>query len=244
MIIAADCGNTFTKFFILDNSYELISKYKYDSSNISRNYEKLIQKYSPQILLISSVSREIEEILIHLSHSLDINIYHVRNSKNILQYKYNPPESLGEDRVLVSEGAVFLYPNSDIIIADAGTALTIDVITNGITFEGGIIIPGMQTAADCLTQGTSLLPQITIKNTDSLIGNDTVSCINNGIVNSWRYLTAEYAEQIDKKYKKNFIKVITGGNGQFLAIDNDWTYIEDLSYIGFKAILTRLFADN
>jgi len=67
--------------------------------------------------------------------------------------------------------------------ADIGTATTISVIDNNRAFIGGLILPGVRTAMNALIHNTAQLPQIKLpKLMDTIIGKDTVSSIQNGIV--------------------------------------------------------------
>ena len=57
---------------------------------------------------------------------------------------YHTPETLGADRLAAAVGAQAMYPHSDIMIVDFGTAITIDTVEDG-AFKGGNISPGVTT---------------------------------------------------------------------------------------------------
>ena len=67
------------------------------------------------------------------------------------------PLSVGADRIVNALAAVELY-GVDTIVVDFGTATTFDCVTAKERFIGGVIMPGLRTAADQLTQGGASCP--------------------------------------------------------------------------------------
>src|SRR5262245_32367849 len=67
------------------------------------------------------------------------------------------PLSVGADRIVNALAAVELY-HTDTIVVDFGTATTFDCVTADARFVGGVIMPGLRTAADQLTRRTAKLP--------------------------------------------------------------------------------------
>ena len=72
------------------------------------------------------------------------------------------PEAIGIDRVLNAWAAVRLCPDQDIIVVDAGTATTIDLVTSDAVFRGGSILPGLWLSAYALHNYTARLPLIDV----------------------------------------------------------------------------------
>lgn len=73
---------------------------------------------------------------------------------------YRNPAQLGNDRFAAAIGAHALCPDKDIVVANCGTATTIDAITKDGTFLGGMILPGLGLMATSLARNTAQLPQI------------------------------------------------------------------------------------
>lgn len=69
----------------------------------------------------------------------------VKSSKVFRSFKssYEDPSSLGADRFLAMIGAINLYPDRTLLIVDAGSALTFDLVLNNGTHQGGLIMPGL-----------------------------------------------------------------------------------------------------
>jgi type III pantothenate kinase len=73
---------------------------------------------------------------------------------------YRNPAQLGCDRFAAAIGARALVPGHDIVIANCGTATTVDALTADGTFIGGMILPGLRLMSGALARNTAQLPQI------------------------------------------------------------------------------------
>ena len=126
---------------------------------------------------------------------------------------YDPPSSLGADR-LASAEAAYRMCQSACIIVDAGTAVTVDAVSADGVFLGGAILPGLGLCADALARGTALLPRVSLEETGGLaIGQSTEAGISSGVLlgvaGAIDRLVAEMASEFggcDNLY-------ITGGDG-------------------------------
>lgn len=93
---------------------------------------------------------------------------------------YQTPEKLGVDRWLAILGAATLFANTELLIVDAGTALTIDWLNATQQHEGGWIVPGLRLQKKALLANTARV--LIQQGTESLLvpGMDTDSCVENG----------------------------------------------------------------
>jgi type III pantothenate kinase len=91
------------------------------------------------------------------------------------------PLTVGADRIVNVLAAVELY-HADTIVVDFGTATTFDCITSDARFLGGVIMPGLRTAADQLTRRTAKLPATELKPPARVIGRRTEECIQAGVL--------------------------------------------------------------
>ena len=91
------------------------------------------------------------------------------------------PLSVGADRIVNALAAVELY-RSDTIVVDFGTATTFDCVTAEGRFLGGVIMPGLRTSADQLTQRTAKLPATELRAPPRVIGRRTEECIQAGVL--------------------------------------------------------------
>ena len=91
------------------------------------------------------------------------------------------PLTVGADRIVNVLAAVDLY-HADTIVVDFGTATTFDCITADARFLGGVIMPGLRTAADQLTRRAAKLPATELKVPSRVIGRRTEECIQAGVL--------------------------------------------------------------
>ncbi|HEX3275844.1 MAG TPA: type III pantothenate kinase [Gemmatimonadales bacterium] len=106
------------------------------------------------------------------------------------------PLSVGADRIVNALAAVELY-HRDTIVVDFGTATTFDCVTAEGRFLGGVIMPGIRTAADQLTQRTAKLPATELRAPDRVIGRRTEECIQAGVM----YGTAEAVDGLVRRLR-------------------------------------------
>jgi type III pantothenate kinase len=90
------------------------------------------------------------------------------------------PLTVGADRIVNTLAAARLYKR-DTIAVDLGTATTFDCITGDGVFMGGIIAPGVKTAAETLVRRTAKLPRVDLEKPAHVIGRRTETCLRSGI---------------------------------------------------------------
>ena len=106
------------------------------------------------------------------------------------------PLTVGADRIVNVLAAVAFY-RADPIVVDFGTATTFDCITADSRFIGGVIMPGLRTAADQLTRRTAKLPATELRAPARVIGRRTEECIQAGVL----YGTAEAVDGIVRRIR-------------------------------------------
>lgn len=98
---------------------------------------------------------------------------------------YGTPGSLGADRIAAAVGALAVAPGTNILVVDAGTAVTYDAVTADGHFIGGNIAPGMNMRLEALHRFTARLPRVAVPRelpTGSFLGHDTTSAMILGAV--------------------------------------------------------------
>jgi type III pantothenate kinase len=118
---------------------------------------------------------------------------------------------MGMDRLAAVIGAYDLKPNNDILIIDAGTAITFDILNSFGEYLGGNISPGLEMRFKALHEYTSLLPLVSDYSVKSEVGVDTISAIQNGVINGVKYEIKGVIESFVSKYPQLLI-FLTGGN--------------------------------
>jgi type III pantothenate kinase len=80
----------------------------------------------------------------------------------VLVNGYREPAQLGADRWHAMLGACAMLPGASLVVANAGTATTVDCVksnADGACFIGGCIAPGVRLMLDSLARGTAGLPR-------------------------------------------------------------------------------------
>ncbi len=130
--------------------------------------------------------------------------------------KTKNPKEVGVDRVLNALAASSIYHQPTIIV-DTGTATTIDLVSEKGDYLGGIILPGLRISVEALAEKTALLPEVKLTPPRSLVGKDTISAIQSGIVYGSAESISGLIKRIKKEYKKNLLVIGTGGWIKLLA---------------------------
>ena len=236
MNLVVDIGNNFFKLGIFENS-NLIFSFSDKNDKIDIEIEKIIGKYSEiTSALISNVSSlNISDIL----NRFKINTYEL-DSTFIFPFKlnYKTPETLGNDRLALAAAATILFPNSNNLVIDAGTCITIDFIDSNNHFTGGSISPGVKMRYDSLNHYTANLPLLKNKNNFNFPGNSTNASIHAGIIGGVSNEIMGFINQINSGYEKVNV-ILTGGDAKILSKTLKITIFANQNFIleGLNSIL-------
>src|SRR4030095_7414252 len=132
-----------------------------------------------------------------------------------LKIDYEPLDSLGTDRVVNAFAAVEKY-GAPCIVCSLGTATTIDVVSAGREFLGGIIAPGIDAMAEVLHLKASKLPKVEISEPESLIGTTTLASIQSGVYHGYVAMVEGLLEKIREEFEVEKT-IFTGGNAKVVA---------------------------
>ena len=91
------------------------------------------------------------------------------------------PKQLGADRIVDAVAAYHMY-GGPVLTIDFGTATTYDLISSDGIFEAEVTSPGIRLIANALWTGTAKLPEIEIKKPDNILGKDTITSMQAGLV--------------------------------------------------------------
>lgn len=128
-----------------------------------------------------------------------------------IRVMYRTPETLGQDRLAAVVGAYTLKPGRDVLIIDAGTAITYELLDASGRYLGGNISPGLATRFRALNQFTRKLPLVSEPEVVPVIGTDTISAIQAGVVKGIIYEMDGYIDEVKAKYPNLFV-FLTGGH--------------------------------
>jgi len=151
---------------------------------------------------------------------------------------YKTPETLGKDRLAAVVGAHSLFPDKNILVLDAGTALTIDFIDKDGNYRGGNISPGLNMRFRALHEYTQKLFLQSQSDEYQFLGCDTASAITSGVQNGIIFEINYYIDHFVKQFP-GLVTILTGGDVNFL-VDKIKKYIfaePNLVFIGLMKII-------
>lgn len=235
MNLVIDIGNTLVKVGTIDkDSIISIEKHETLTADIIAN---CIAKHHPERAIISSVGKIDEPLVNHLT-SLIPTTYFSHLTKVPIINCYKTPQTLGLDRIAAVVGANHLFPSTDLLVIDSGTAITYDIIKSNTEYLGGAISPGILLRYKSLHQNTANLPFLTSFENTSIIGTSTSECIESGVLNGVIGEVDHFINGVREKFPS--VKVVfTGGDANFFdnKLKNSIFVVQNLVIIGLNRIL-------
>ena len=147
------------------------------------------------------------------------------------------PREAGADRIVAAAAAHHLY-GGPVIIADLGTATTLDAVSEEGDYLGGAIAPGIATSAEALFMRAAKLPRVELARPKRPIGTDTVSAMQSGIIFGYVGLIEGMVARFKRELGEKTKVVATGGYAEIIA--RETTVIDtvnpDLVLIGLRLI--------
>lgn len=136
--------------------------------------------------------------------------------KTGIKMRYDNPKEVGADRIVNAAAAYKLY-GGPIIIVDFGTATTFCAVTKNGEYLGGAITPGIKISAEALFQRASKLPRVELVKPAKVIGADTISAMQSGIIYGYAGLVDGLVERMKKELSMEARVVATGGLAELVA---------------------------
>lgn len=160
--------------------------------------------------------------------------------KTGLNIKIDNPAQLGADLAAGAVGALAEYTMPCIII-DMGTATTLSVLDRNGAFLGGVIGAGVRMTMKALAEGTAALPAIGIASPKSVIGKNTVDCMQSGLVLGAAAMLDGLIDRIEDELGESATVVATGGLSKEIInfCKNDIIYNENLLLDGLRLIYEK-----
>ena len=143
--------------------------------------------------------------------------------KTGLNIKYENPREVGADRIVNAVAAIHDY-GTPLIIVDFGTATTYCYVNEKGEYLGGAIAPGIGISTEALFEKASKLPRIELTTPEHVIGRNTVSAMQSGIVFGYVGQVEGIVNRM-KKVSKTTPKVISTG-GLAPLIGNETTIMD------------------
>ncbi len=214
MDLIIDIGNTQTKYALFNKEEMLESCVSpVQNINIIEDWQKKYQ--SIDACIVSSVQGKPVDFIDKLNSKFEKFIFFDQNTPTPLDNLYESKETLGYDRLAACVGANSVYPNTNLLVIDAGTAITFDFVSDNNEYLGGTISPGLSMRFKALNSFTKKLPLLKQSVSFDLIGKNTEGAIISGVQNSILFEIEAYINRLKEKHHQTKI-FLTGGDSGFL----------------------------
>ena len=246
MLLAVDIGNSRTKFGVFDGE-SLISKISIptipdiSSDALGKAVGHGLSQPITQAIVSSVVPEMNATVCLFIQKSFSVDPMLVTNDLDFgITVNYQPLEDAGADRLVNTFSAVEKY-GVPCIVCSFGTALTIDVVSSDRVLSGGVIAPGMNTLAAALKITTSRLPEVEIEKPGSVVQNNTVGCLQSGIVYGYFGLVDGLLTRLRSEIRDAKV-VATGGFAAFVAENTEHIDVvdNDLTLDGLRRLFNRI----
>ncbi len=216
MLLAIDIGNTRIKCAVFNNS-DLLEHFSFEHSKLENCINQILLKH-PQCkdVIVASVGNYAPMDFENLKTFIKWHFL-THQSNFPFQNKYATPATLGIDRMVLSGGAVLMFPETNRLVIDAGTCITFDFINSNDQYLGGAISPGIRMRYEALHHFTARLPLLDTKSPDSFIGDSTAESMHAGVIYGVLNEIDGFIEQY-KVTNENIKVILTGGDSEFLAM--------------------------
>lgn len=209
MKLIIDIGNTKAKLVAFDGS-DPVEEMKTSGSTLE-DLPDFIRKYTFERGIVSTV-RDLTAEAESMLQALPFPMLRFSPDTPIpITNRYRTPRTLGSDRLAAVVGASTLVPGKDLLIIDAGTCITYEVIDARGNYWGGNIAPGMQMRLKALHDFTAKLPLVSAEGNVPGMGYDTETAIRSGVLRGMKYEIEGYIHSMRRKFPELVI-FLTGGD--------------------------------
>ncbi|MCM1285178.1 MAG: type III pantothenate kinase [Acetobacter sp.] len=160
--------------------------------------------------------------------------------KTGLNIRIDNPAELGADLVVGSVASIAKYPCPQVIF-DFGTATTASVIDENKTYIGGVVLCGVKTAINAISNGAAQLPQVDISAPERVISSNTIDCMRSGAVYGTAAMMDGLVSRIECELGKKVTVIVTGELGKTISKEcvTDIIYDDNLLIDGLRIIYNK-----
>ena len=213
MNLIIDIGNNSAKFFLFNGEQIILHTRR------ERNYHDILQEWSRQYgierAIVSTVTNLSSEDKAEIESIGCPVIWFSNQTPMPIGIKYRTPHTLGCDRLAAAVGAASKVPARNLLVIDAGSAITIDFVDKEGNFCGGNIAPGVKMRLKALHEYTARLPYVEKDGDIPMPGYDTETAIRSGVIRGICHEIDGYINEFRENYGDVFV-FLTGGDEKTL----------------------------
>lgn len=209
--LCLDFGNTRLKAAIFINGQ--LSTVVVLGDEVVPSLKNIIDTYKPTHAILSSVVNHPPEVEALLNQH---TTFHKLSNFSKLPFTIpvGKPETVGADRLAIAAAAVHLFPGKNNLAIGLGTCITYNFINKFHGLIGGSISPGLEMRLKALNYYTAKLPLVKAHWNVPLVGYDTATNIQSGVVLGMAKEIDGIIEEYQTRFS-NFNVLLTGGDIAF-----------------------------
>ncbi len=237
MNLAIDRGNTHTKWAVFDHR-TLMETCVCDAPN-DEFLVNLRKRFPIENAIFCSVAGHDEPIVATISRHFPHLLQMPYGLHFPISFEYDL-KLLGADRIAAAVGARVCVPQGNLLVVDAGTCVTYDVLSADNCFACGNIAPGYELRLRAMAHFTGKLPQVEPIAPTHFMAAETVEAMRAGAFNGLVFEIEGYLEYLRQSFAD--IKLVLGGGLVPLLrnkIKNSIFAEPNLALIGLNEILVE-----
>ncbi len=216
MFATLDIGNTRSKLVVFNEQGNVIVEKQYES-NRWQETEKTLTSYPVTHGLACTVAKISHEQPELPFAKKDFEWEWLSPETPVpIQLHYKSRETLGMDRLAAAIGAFHMFPGQNVLVVDAGTCVTYDIVTAEGKYPGGAIAPGLRMRFKALSHFTHALPELHPGEFDEIVGKSTHDSIRLGVQSGSVFEMAGFIDHFSLRFGKITV-VMTGGDADYFA---------------------------
>lgn len=213
MNLIIDIGNTSSKYYCFDGD-EILAHDSEEGHALSfLSHIQVCEVEAAMVCTVVDLPSSVENQL----EALPCPVYRFSSETPIpIKNRYRTPETLGTDRLAAAVGAWSQAGNRSLLIIDAGSCITFDVINADGEYIGGNIAPGLHARLRAIGDYFPRLPHVTANGEAPALGYDTETAIRAGVIQGMRHEIEGYIMYLKKQYD-GLAVFMTGGDDHMFA---------------------------
>ncbi|MBK9214071.1 MAG: type III pantothenate kinase [Chloracidobacterium sp.] len=241
MLLAVDIGNTSIKFGVFAGD-RLMSR-----NSIPTTAAELSQAIASlgdvsSAIICSVVPARTKDVSDAILERIGIEVRLLTNHDDLgLRINYEPLDAAGTDRLVSAFAAAELF-GVPVIVCSFGTATTIDIVNRDRELLGGLIAPGMATAARALHLNAARLPEVRLGPINTVINQTTETSIKAGLLYSQVGLVEAVVQRMRTEVGTDAKVIATGGFARMVSEHSNVIDVvdDDLLLKGLQMLSERL----
>ncbi len=217
MILLIDIGNSRTKYVELIDG-ELSATTQLTNTDFSAVYFAKHFSQASRVIVANVAKSALTNELARwcAEQQIIFKQVHSEQQTKALISAYQDPTTLGIDRWLALLGAIHLYPKENVLIIDAGTATTVDLLASNGQHQGGWILAGIKALFNSILSHSTLVHAESKTVANLAFGTNTTDNVNNAC---WAATLGMIEQAITQAQQLDDVDriILTGGDGKALT---------------------------